>query len=229
MPRLAIIPARGGSRRIPRKNIRAFCGKPILAYAIDAALTTRLFDDVMVSTDDAEIATVARSFGASVPFPRSAAASTDTAGLAEALLETLRAYGNAGASFETFCCILPTSPFLRVQWLQDAHRRFTERCLDSVLAVTRYSYPIWRALKADGERLQMIWPENYAARSQDLPAAFHDAGLFYWCRTAPFLTQKKIFMNLTDGIEIPESECQDIDTEEDWRHAELKFKILGRT
>jgi N-acylneuraminate cytidylyltransferase len=224
---LAIIPARGGSKRIPRKNVRPFCGKPIIAYPIAAALESGLFDEVMVSTDDVEIAAIARAHGAAVPFMRSAAASDDRAPLADVLVETISAYEQRGIGVENVCCILATAPFVTARELVDSHEAFARGGFDSLVPVVRFGYPIFRALRLDGGKLSMIWPEHRNARSQDLPKAYHDAGAFYWARADRVVLERSLFMSNTGSVEIPESEAQDIDTEEDWKLAELKYE-LGR-
>ena len=180
MSRIAIIPARGGSKRIPRKNIKEFCGKPILAYSIEAALNSQLFDEVMVSTDDAEIADIAKQYGASVPFLRSAETANDFAILKDVLNEVLSEYKELGKEFDEICCILPTAPLVETADIIKSHEILErEKCI-SVVPVVKYSYTIFRSLKIENGRLDMNWPENFPKRSQDLPDAYHDAGLFYW-------------------------------------------------
>jgi pseudaminic acid cytidylyltransferase len=227
---LAIIPARGGSKRIPRKNIRPFCGKPIMAYSIEAALQSRCFDEVMVSTDDEEIASVARSVGAVVPFLRSSSASNDHAGLEDVILEVISAYGRLNRSFDDLCCILSTAPFVTAAMLAGGFAHLGSSGHDCIVPVVRYSYPIQRALHVEGSgRLSMIWPEHRDARSQDLEPSFHDAGLFYWIHVNAFLEHRQLFLPNCGSIELPESVVQDIDTEADWRMAELKFGLLVKT
>ena len=227
MKSLAIIPARGGSKRIPRKNIKEFCGKPIIAYSIQAAIDSGVFDEVMVSTDDLEIAEVARLSGASVPFMRSAEMSTDMAMTAPVLIEVLGEYGKLGTEFDHVCCIYPTAPFISVEKLKDAYNLLLKTKADSVNPVVRFGYPIQRALKIENNKLEMIWPENLNKRSQDLMPAFHDCGQFYFFNVKSFLKQKTLFMTETLPIEIKESEVQDIDNEEDWKIAEMKYLILN--
>lgn len=224
MSALAIIPARGGSRRIPGKNIRPFLGKPMIAYAIEAAHACGAFDRLLVSTDSPEIAEVARREGAEVPFLRSAASSGDHATLAEAVSDALAAWSSENGHPDRFCCILPTCPLLDPRDLRSA-----EALLDGapeVLSVVRFGYPIWRALRCEEGAVSMIWPEHERARSQDLPEAFHDAGMFYWLRTSAFLGSRSFFLPGAKAWEIPESRVQDIDTPEDWRLAELKYAAL---
>lgn len=224
---LCIIPARGGSKRIPRKNIKEFCGKPIIAYSIEAALKSKLFDEVMVSTDDDEIKRVAEKFGAKVPFVRSREASNDHATLAEVLLEVLGGYAQREVEVESICCILPTAPLLCSGRLIEAYDAFVSGKFNSLIPVVRYSYPIQRALKECDGRL-LFFDEQFAtARSQDLEPSYHDVGQFYFAKTASLLSEKTLFTTKTAMVELSEMEVQDIDTPEDWKVAEFKFKYLG--
>ena len=221
---VAIITARGGSKRIPRKNIRSFAGKPILCYSIDAALESGIFTSVIVSTDDGEIADLAIASGAEVPFFRSAQTSDDYSTTAEVLLEVLLELRAQGQLFEQACCLYPTAPFVTAEKLRRAQETLTKSGADVVMPVARFGYPIWRALQKDENgQLSFYWPEHEAARSQDLPAAFHDVGQFYFFQTERFLCKKSLFTGHTVGIEVSPSDAQDIDTEEDWKVAELKF------
>jgi len=222
---LAIIPARGGSKRIPRKNARHFCGKPIISYPIEAALGSGLFAEVMVSTDDREIAGVAERAGAVVPFLRSEKTADDLSTLADVVAETISMYKDRGKRFDVICCILATAPLIRAQDLAASFEAFDKGTYDSLIPVVRFGYPIFRALKLDDGKVSMIWPENQNARSQDLPAAYHDSGSFYWIRRSSFEEQGTFFMRNTGGMEIPEYDAQDIDSEEDWKLAELKFEL----
>ncbi|WP_276499324.1 pseudaminic acid cytidylyltransferase [Pontibacter litorisediminis] len=226
MKSIAIIPARGGSKRIPRKNIRPFLGRPIIAYSIEAALQSGLFGEVMVSTDDEEIAQVAREHGASVPFLRSREASDDLATTAQVLEEVLAKYKEAGEEFDVACCLYPTAPFVTGELLQAGYAKLKEGDFDTVFPVLRYSYPIWRSLKVEQGRAAMNWPEHLNSRSQDLPAAFHDAGQFYWFKVDRFLEGKRLLTDNSGVMELAELEAQDIDSETDWRLAELKYKLL---
>jgi N-acylneuraminate cytidylyltransferase len=226
---LAIIPARGGSKRIPRKNVRPFCGKPIISYPIEAALGSGLFEDVMVSTDDREIADVGELAGASVPFLRSEKTADDNATLADVVEETLSMYRARGKRYDTVCCILATAPLVSARDLVASFETFAKENYDSLIPVVRFGYPVFRALKIDGGKVSMIWPENQNARSQDLPTAYHDSGSFYWIRCSSFQEQKTFFMKNTGGLEIPEFAAQDIDTEDDWKLAEMKFELRGKT
>jgi pseudaminic acid cytidylyltransferase len=228
MSNLAIIPARGGSKRIPRKNIKVFNGKPIIAYSIEAAIRSGLFDEVMVSTDDNEIAEVAKRFGASVPFMRSEKNSNDFAGLADVCIEVINKYKESGNLFEITCCILPTAPFVSSEKLINANNFFDKSYYDSVFTVVEYSYPIQRSLKIDGDFVKMRWPENFPKRSQDLEKTYHDAGQFYLIKTDVFLKDKMMFVEKSGAIILNEIEVQDIDTEVDWKLAELKYQLLKK-
>ncbi len=226
---VAIITARGGSKRIPRKNIKSFAGEPIIKYSIDAAIGANIFNEVMVSTDDREIADIAKSFGAKVPFFRSEAASNDHTGTAEVIIEVITEYEKRGQSFEHLCCIYPTAPFITPEKIRTAMNLLRERNVDAVLPITRFSYPIQRSLKLQDGWVKMNWPENYQARSQDLEPAYHDCGQFYCLRTKSILEQKILYCKETLPLVIPESEVQDIDNEEDWKIAEIKFKMARGT
>jgi N-acylneuraminate cytidylyltransferase len=223
---IAIITARGGSKRIPKKNIKDFLGVPIIKYSIDAAINSKCFDVVMVSTDDKEIADIAVKFGANVPFYRSLENSNDFSGTAEVLEEVIKEYKKLNIEFEFLCCIYPTAPFTSALKISKAMKMLIESEADCVLPITRFSYPIQRALKIENNLVHMIWPENYQSRSQDLMPAYHDCGQFYCLRTKSLLEQKRLFANYTIPIEIPESEVQDIDNEEDWKIAEMKYRIM---
>lgn len=223
---LAIIPARGGSKRIPRKNIRSFCGKPIILYSVEAALSSSIFDEVMVSTDDSEIAEIARIAGAKVPFFRSPATSNDYATTAEVISEVLENYDKQSKVFEYACCIYPTAPFVTSQKLNVAFDFLKMKNAASVIPVTKFSFPIWRSFKLEDNKLAFNWPENSLKRSQDLSPAYHDAGQFYFLSVPIFLNTKQLVTDNTFGLEIPEMEVQDIDTEVDWKLAEIKFKCL---
>ena len=224
---LGIITARGGSKRIPRKNIKHFLGHPIIKYSIDAAVNSGCFDVIMVSTDDREIAAIAEQFGAVVPFYRSEATSDDLASTPDVIEEVLAEYEKGGNRFRYCCCIYPTAPFVTPDRLKYGLHILRSAEADAVMPVVRFSYPIQRALKIDDERLSMIWPENLLARSQDLAPAYHDAGQFYWFKVDSFMKQKRLFMDYTIPIETPESEVQDIDNEDDWKMAEMKYRILN--
>lgn len=223
---LAIIPARGGSKRIPRKNIKPFLGKPIMEYSIQAARACKCFDEIMVSTDDKEIAEIAISAGAQVPFFRSTEASSDTAGTAEVLIEVLYEYEKRGMYFEYLCCIYPTAPFITAQRLSYAKSLLMENNVDCILPVTKFSYPIQRGLIIENGYARMLWPENYSKRSQDLQDVYHDCGQFYFLNTQSLIKQKSLFPEKTMTIIVPETKVQDIDNESDWKIAELKYSLI---
>jgi len=226
MSRIAVIPARGGSKRLPGKNIRPFEGRPVIARSIEAALDSGLFERVMVSTDDEAIVAVARAAGAEVPFRRSAGASDDHAPLAVVVREVIEGYAARGQAFDTVCCLLATAPLLRPARLAEGVALLESGGFDSVVPVVRFGYPIQRALQIEDDRLGMVCPEYAEARSQDLPPRYHDSGQFYWMRTRPFMEQGTFFTARCGAIVLPEAEVQDIDTEEDWALAELKYKRL---
>ncbi len=223
--KLAIITARGGSKRIPRKNIKEFCGKPILCYSIEAALKSEAFDEIMVSTDDPEIAGVALKAGASVPFFRSEEMSGDFASTDDVIMEVLTEYQKNGAEFDAFCCIYPTAPFLTGKRLKAAMDLL--RTADSVIPVVPFSYPPQRGLVVNKNGfVERQFPEYAAARSQDLPKIYHDCGQFYACRTAPFLKSGTTDVERLVPLILSEMEVQDIDTLEDWEIAEIKYRRL---
>lgn len=224
MKRLCIIPARGGSKRIERKNIKPFLGRPILAYAIEAALGSGLFDTVMVSTDDQEIAAVAKQYGAQVPFLRSAATADDYATTADVLREVLERYDQR---FEVACCIYPTAVLLSNEKLVEAYRKMEGEGWDSVFAMVRYSYPPQRALVERQGKVVMQYPEYALSRSQDLEPIYHDAGQFYWFGVPQFLETGTTWGPNTSAIVLSELEVQDIDTLEDWAMAELKYQLIN--
>lgn len=225
--KLAIIPARGGSKRIPRKNIKLFFGKPIIAYSIEAALQSGLFDEVMVSTDDFEIAEIAKKYGAKVPFFRSEKASDDFATTCDVIKEVLEQYQKGGSHFEYACCIYPCAPLVTSTELRDGFQTMIDNNFDSVFPVVAFSYPIQRALKfGDDKKISYFYPESSHTRSQDLQQSFHDAGQFYWMNVAECLKKNAMLTDNTGSIVITEMEAQDIDTEMDWKLAELKYNLL---
>lgn len=226
MKTVAIITARGGSKRIPRKNIKEFCGKPILAYSIEAAIHSGVFDTVMVSTDDEEIAGIARQYGAEVPFFRSEKTANDYASTAQVLAEVLEEYESRGEHFDMVCCIYPTAPFITPERLKSALDLLAETQADSVLPVVRFSFPPQRGVILEDGCLQFKWPEYRNARSQDLEPFYHDVGQFYCINTSSFMKQMALVMEKTVPLILSEMEIQDIDTEEDWMLAELKYRLL---
>jgi pseudaminic acid cytidylyltransferase len=224
--KLAIIPARGGSKRIPRKNIRSFCGKPIIAWSIEAARTSDLFDHIVVSTDDAEIADVARAYGAEVPFMRPPELSDDHAGTSDVVVHAIDWFHSKGMHPDPVCCIYATAPFMEPRDLEKGLRQITGHNADFAFTVTAYSSPIQRALKLTEEgRIEMFHPENYDKRSQDLEKAYHDAGQFYWGRSDAWCSGKMVYASYSIPIILPQTRVQDIDTLEDWEQAERLFKI----
>lgn len=226
MKKICIIPARGGSKRIPRKNVRLFLGKPIIAYSIEAALRSGVFDEVMVSTDDEEIVHVARQYGANVPFLRSPEMSTDMAMTAPVLIEVLDRYAQKGEDFPLCCCLYATAPFVNPQRLSEGMRLLETSAVDSVLPVVRFSYPPQRGQVIRDGYVVMIHPENYNVRSQDLEPVYHDVGQFYCLKSDSLRREKRLFCGKTMPVVLPETEVQDIDSEEDWQIAEMKYKIL---
>ncbi|MEQ8704218.1 MAG: pseudaminic acid cytidylyltransferase [Phaeodactylibacter sp.] len=229
MSKLAIIPARGGSKRIPRKNIKLFLGKPIISYSIEAAIASGLFDEVMVSTDDEEIAEIARSHGAKVPFMRSNKNADDFATTSDVIHEVLQHYKIIGNSFEFVCCIYPTAPLISTANLKKAFNILEAKGYMSVFPAINFSYPIWRSLKMEPDgRVLMNWPEYEKTRSQDLPTAYHDAGQFYWLCVDNFMKEQKLFGANSGVLLLSEIEVQDIDNIEDWILAELKMQIRNK-
>lgn len=223
---IAIITARGGSKRIPRKNIKEFCGKPILAYSIDAALESGIFDEVMVSTDDEEIATIAREYGAQVPFLRSEKTSDDFATTKDVLFEVLERYEEQGQQFDYMCCIYPTAPFVTPRKLTDAMDLLIERKAELVMPVVQFSFPPQRCNIIDSEGfMQFKFPEYRTSRSQDLEKWYHDAGQFYAYDIQQYKANDGVCTK-TVAIEMSELEVQDIDNEIDWKMAELKYKMM---
>ncbi|GGC09537.1 pseudaminic acid cytidylyltransferase [Dyadobacter sediminis] len=222
---LAIIPARGGSKRIPRKNIRDFLGKPIIAYAIETALNSGLFSDVMVSTDDPEIAEIGKNYGASVPFLRSKGNANDFASTVDVIKEVEKEYeARFSVIYDKICCIYATAPFIQTRHLRAGLSLLSESGFDSVFPVVPFSYPIWRGLEVTNGKVQMVWPENQNVRSQDLKPVYHDAGQWYWYNPAKITDS--LFTSNTASVILSEEEVQDIDTASDWLMAEMKYKLL---
>ena len=224
---LAIIPARGGSKRIPSKNIKPFLGKPIISYSIEVALKSGLFNEVMVSTDDQKIKKIAMQFGAKVPFMRSNENSGDFATTSDVILEVLEQYEKKGQTFGYICCIYPTAPFISTKLLKESFSKLKDSGFDSVLPVLPFSFPIQRAFKIlPSERVKMFHPEHIQTRSQDLEPAYHDCGQFYWIKTDVLKKNKKLWTDNTGIIVLSELEAHDIDTEQDWKIAEFKYQFL---
>lgn len=224
MSNLCIIPARGGSKRIPRKNIKDFLGKPIIAYSIEAALKSGLFDEVMVSTDDEEIVEIAKSYRAKVPFMRSAEKANDVATTYEVIEEVIANYKTKGKVYDNACCIYPCAPFVTIDNLKKSYSKLEN--FDTVFPIVEYGYPIQRALKKDKEdRVSYIQPEYELSRSQDLLPSYHDAGQFYWFKVNKTIENKALISENVGCIVLSEMQVQDIDNVIDWQLAELKFKL----
>ena len=229
MNAIAIITARGGSKRIPGKNVKEFMGKPMLTYAIEAALKAGIFREVMVSTDDEEIAQIARGAGASVPFMRSEAASGDFATTDDVLMEVLETYEKRGELFDYMACIYPTAPFVTAGKLQEAMSLLIEKDASGVMPVVRFSFPPQRGMAIREGKLMYCYPENAAKRSQDLEPMYHDSGQFYCYHVERYRACRG---DLPDGylpIIVPETEVQDIDNPTDWELAEIKYKMMTET
>ncbi len=226
MKTIAIITARGGSKRIPRKNIKEFCGKPIMAYSIEAALGSGIFDEVMVSTDDVEIADIARAFGAKVPFYRSEKTSNDFATTADVISEVLDKYEKMVQTFDYACCIYPTAPFVTAEKLKIAMNKLKEEDGDAAMPVVKFSFPPQRSLIINNESLEYKWPENTNKRSQDLEPFYHDCGQYYCFKVASFRKYGQIVGGKVIPIITTDTEVQDIDEISDWQIAELKYKLM---
>ena len=226
MKKLAVITARGGSKRIPRKNILPFVGRPILAYSIKAAIDSGEFDEVMVSTDDEEIATIAKNYGAAVPFMRSEATANDFASTKDVLLEVLDEYEKRGEHFDIICCIYPTAPFVTDIKLNEALNRLLNSDADTIISVVAFSYPPQRALIMDGENLVFEYPQYMQSRSQDLTPHYHDAGQFYILKTDAFRKNDSLMKGKILPYELSEMEVQDIDNMTDWQIAEIKYQLM---
>ena len=223
---VAIITARGGSKRIPRKNIKPFLGRPILAYSIAAALQADMFQEIMVSTDDEEIAQVAERAGATVPFFRSENTSNDFATTADVVEEVLASYEQIGMRFDTACCIYPTAPFVTANAIRTAMMLLEQEQADCVIPVVKFSFPPQRGVVVKEGRLTPKWPENMAKRSQDLEPLYHDCGQFYCLNVGSFRRQKAIWMENAVPFVQDEKYVQDIDTPEDWEIAEMKYQLM---
>lgn len=228
MKSVAIITARGGSKRIPRKNIKEFCGKPILAYSIEAALTSGIFDTVMVSTDDEEIAEIAKRYGAEVPFYRSEKTANDYATTNDVLLEVLEEYEKRGEHFDLACCIYPTAPFVTAQKLKTAVEQLNASDADTLIPVVAFSYPPQRAMIVKDGRLVFESPQYLDSRSQDLEPHYHDVGQFYVFRTESFQKNRKLMIGNILPMVISEMEVQDIDNQTDWEIAEMKYRLMKK-
>lgn len=230
--RLAVIPARGGSKRIPGKNIKDFLGKPIIAYSIEAAIESGLFDHVIVSSDCDEIASVSKAYGAEVPFKRPAELSDDLTAtlpvIAHAIEQANRFYDVAVAEV---CCLYATAPLIQVSSLKAAHQKLLGNAsLDYVFSAVEFAYPVFRGFTLNQEAAcEMLWPKHFLSRSQDLPTVYHDAGQFYWGKSEAFSAERLIFSPLSAPLLLPHDRVQDIDTESDWRKAEFLYRFLSET
>jgi len=225
--KIAVIPARGGSKRIPRKNIRPFCGKPIIAYSIDAARQSGLFDEIVVSTDDEEIASLARQHGAATPFMRPKQISDDFTGTNAVVKHAISWFIERGSEISHACCIYATAPLIQDRFIREAHDRLIGSDAAFAFSITHYAFPVQRAVRLTSEgRVDSLYPEHRVTRSQDLEPAFHDAGQFYWGTTRAFLDDVPMFSSRSIGVVLPRVLVQDIDTLEDWEQAELMFRVI---
>jgi len=226
--KIAVIPARGGSKRIPRKNIRMFCGKPIIAYSISAALETGLFDQIVVSTDDDEIASVAREFGATTPFVRPKEIADDFTGTNAVVKHAVGWFAERNHDVTHACCIYATAPLIQPRFLKEAFDALAGSDAAFAFSVTGYAFPIQRALRlaADG-RVDALYPEHRLTRSQDLEPVYHDAGQFYWGTARAFLDDMPLFSPRSIGVVLPRLLVQDIDTPEDWEQAEFMYRAVN--
>lgn len=222
---LAIIPARGGSKRLPGKNIKLFFGKPIMKYVIDAARDSECFDEIMVSTNDPAIAKVAKACGAKVPFLRSEENSSDKATIANVLLEVFDQYKKQGEEFDYLCCLFPTAALITADMLIKANKIIRTKNVDSVVPVVAYPHPIQRAFQVKNGFIQMIHPENMFKMTQDLETTYFDAGQFYFLKTKSFAKWKKLFLPKTMPVIVSEKDVVDIDTLDDWKEAEVMFRL----
>lgn len=227
MKNLAIIPARGGSKRIPRKNIKEFLGKPVIAYSIEAALKSGMYDEVMVSTDDEEIATVAKKYGAQVPFMRSPDTSNDYAVTADVIREVLACYAKLGRTFDRVTCLYSTAPFVSADRLKESFSMLSED-IHSVFTCVAFSFPIQRALHIVDGKIEMLHSEYMFTRTQDLESTYHDAGQFYTFTVEFFNKTQSLWGKNTAGLVLSELEVQDLDTMTDWQLAEMKYELLHK-
>lgn len=228
---IAVIPARGGSKRIPRKNIREFCGKPLIAYSIEAAKASGLFDHIIVSTDDEEIREIANAWGAETPFVRPAKLANDHATTVPVIKQAVEWVLQHMGNVENVCCIYATAPFIQATSLQEAHEVLVEKVVSGyVFTASSFPFPIQRAFKIKPNigTVEMFEPKNYMVRSQDLEDAYQDAGQFYWGSAKAYLNEKFFFSTDSIAYLLPRYMVQDIDTPEDWRRAELMYEVLKK-
>ena len=227
---VCVIPARGGSKRIPRKNIKEFNGKPIIAYSIEAALKSNCFSQVIVSTDDDEISKVAKKYGAQVPFVRSNELSNDYVGTIPVIKHTIEWMEDNNNYIENVCCLYATAPFIQSKIISKAYKQLKDSSADYCFSVTKFTFPIQRAIKIiQGDKVDMFYPEHFNTRSQDLEEACHDAGQFYWGKAQAFKDGLPLFSEVATPYVLPRYLVQDIDTMEDWIRAEAMHKVLQET
>ena len=228
--KICIIPARGGSKRIPRKNIKYFLGKPIIAYSIQAAVESKCFDEVIVSTDDTEISEVAKSFGASVPFVRPEFLANDYVDTISVIKHAIEWFDNQNQLPSEVCCLYATAPFVTADSIKKSYDQMLHTQADYCFTVTSFAFPVQRAIKVTAEnRLKMFYPENLKTRSQDLEDSYHDAGQFYWGKVESFRQQKPLFSKYATPYILPRYLVLDIDTPEDWKRAELMYQVLKKS
>ena len=226
---ICVIPARGGSKRIPRKNIKEFCGKPMIAWSIEAAIRSRCFDNIIVSTDDDEVASVSSKFGAEVPFTRPLELADDYVGTTPVIAHAIEWYNTRYGKLDNVCCVCATAPFIRASDIVRGFDLLKSREVEFTFSVTSYAFPIQRAVRiTNDQRVEMFQPENFHIRSQDMEEAWHDAGQFYWGKASAWMNEKKLFSNDAAPVILPRHRVQDIDTPEDWQRAELMFLTLAR-
>lgn len=224
---ICVIPARGGSKRIPKKNIKEFNGKPIIAYSIEAALESNCFSQVIVSTDDIEISEVARAYGAHVPFLRPDELSDDYVGTIPVIKHTIEWMEENNFSIENVCCLYATAPFIQSKILSEAYQQLKDSSADYCFSVTSFSFPIQRSIKiVKGGKVNMFYPEHFNKRSQDLEDAYHDAGQFYWGKAQAFKDEIIVFSEASSPYILPRYLVQDIDTMDDWLRAELMHQVI---
>jgi len=228
MSNLCIIPARGGSKRIPKKNIKSFLGKPIIVYSIEAAIQSKLFTEIMVSTDCQETAEIAQEYGAKVPFLRSKENSNDFATTYDVIKEVIDEYKKNEVNFKNICCIYACAPFVTANKLKQAYQELSNRKVDAIFPVIEYSFPIQRAIKINNGKIKLFNTKYLNTRSQDLEKSYHDAGQFYLMKAEKILKKGRIITDNCSSIIITELEGQDIDNDTDWKLAELKFKLFKR-
>ena len=224
---ICVIPARAGSRRIPRKNIKEFNGKPIIAYSIEAALKSNCFSQVIVSTDDDEISEVAKKFGAHVPFVRPDELSNDYVGTIPVIKHTIEWMEDNNNYIENVCCLYATAPFIQSKIISKAYKQLKDSSADYCFSVTKFTFPIQRAIKIiQGDKVNMFYPEYFNERSQDLEESYHDAAQFYWGKVQAFKDELPIFSESSTPFILPRYLVQDIDTQEDWIRAEVMYQVL---